>query len=151
MPGIAATDAASPLRLERTIPLPGVAGRIDHLTIDTAHRMLLVVEYANGTVDAVDLVSGKVVGRITGLPGPQGGAVLADGQIVVACGDGSVHFYAAADQRKVATLTLDDDADNVRVDARNGHVVVGYGSSGLAVIDPATHRILPRLTLPGAS
>jgi hypothetical protein len=146
---VAATDAASPLRLERTILLPGAAGRIDHLAIDPARRMLFVAEYGNGTVDTVDLAIGKVVGRIAGLHEPQGVAVLADGQIVVACGDGSVHFYAAADQREIAALVLGDDADNVRVDTRNGHVVVGYGSGGLAVIDPATHRILIRLMLPG--
>jgi DNA-binding beta-propeller fold protein YncE len=146
---VPATDAASPLRLERTIPLPDVAGRIDHLAIDPAHRLLFVAEIANGTVDAVDFAAGKVVGRIAGLHEPQGVAVLADGQVVVACGDGSVHFYAAADRREIAALTLGDDADNVRVDARNGHVVVGYGSGGIAVIDPTTHDVLARLALPG--
>jgi hypothetical protein len=146
---ISPKDSASPLRLERTIALPNVAGRIDHLAIDLADKLLFVAEYGNGTVDAVDLVGGKVTGRITGLHEPQGIAVLADGQVVVACGDGSVHFYAAADRREIATLTLGDDADNVRIDARNGHVVVGYGSGALAVIDPATHRVISTLKLTG--
>lgn len=146
---VAATDAASPLRLERKIVLPDVAGRIDHLAIDPAHHRLFVAEYGNGTVDEVDLDAGKVVGRIGGLREPQGIAALVDGQIVVACGDGSVHFYAASDRREIAKLTLGDDADNVRIDARNGHVIVGYGAGGLAVIDPTTHRILARLLLAG--
>jgi DNA-binding beta-propeller fold protein YncE len=34
-------------------------------------------------------------------------------------------------------IPLGDDADNVRVDPRNGHVLVGYGDGGLAIIDPA--------------
>jgi hypothetical protein len=146
---VAATDAASPLRLERTIPLPDVIGRIDHLAIDRAHRRLVVAEYGNGSVDAIDVTTGKVVSRIAALHAPQGVAELADGQIVVACGDGSVHFYAGVDRREVAVLSLGDDADNVRIDTRNGHVVVGYGSGALAVIDPATHRVLARLALPG--
>ena len=146
---VAVTEAASPLRLERTIALPDVSGRIDHLAIDPANRLLIVAEYGNGTVDAVDLATGKVVGRIAGLREPQGVAVLADGQVVVACGDGSVHFYAGADRHEIAALTLGSDADNVRIDARNGHVVVGYGSGALAVIDPASHRVLARLALPG--
>jgi DNA-binding beta-propeller fold protein YncE len=145
---VAATDAGSPLRLERKISLPDVAGRIDHLAIDPAHRLLFVAEIANGTIDAVDLAAGKVVGRIAGLHEPQGIAVLADGQVVVACGDGSVHFYAP-DRHEIATLALGDDADNVRIDARNGHVLVGYGDGGLAVIDPATHQVLARVELPG--
>jgi hypothetical protein len=146
---ISPSDPASPLRLERTIALPDVAGRIDHLAIDVRDKLLFVAEYGNGSVDAVDLATGKVAGRITGLREPQGIAVLPDGQVVVACGDGSVHFYAATDRHQIAVLMLGDDADNVRIDARNGHVVVGYGSGALAVIDPATHRVLATLTLAG--
>jgi hypothetical protein len=37
----------------------------------------------------------------------------------------------------------------VRIDERNGHVVVGYGSGALAVIDVATHRVVSRTPLPG--
>jgi hypothetical protein len=98
---ISPKDPASPLRLERTIALPNVAGRIDHLAIDLADKLLFVAEYGNGTVDVVDLAGGKVTGRIAGLHEPQGITVLADGQVVVACGDGSVHFYTAADRRRL--------------------------------------------------
>lgn len=141
-------DAAAPLRLERKIPLPGVKGRIDHLALDPAHRLLFVAEYGNGSVDIVDLAAGKVVGRIAGLHEPQGVAI-AGSELVVACGDGSVLFYSAVDRHPVAQLTLGEDADNVRIDERNGHVIVGYGSGGLAVIDPATHAVLSRTPLPG--
>lgn len=145
-----ANDPASPLRLERAIPLPDVAGRIDHLAIDLSHHLLFVAEIANGTVDAVDLKVDRVEGRITGLHGPQGIVVSANGQqIVVACADGTVHFYATADRHEIAQLSLGNDADNVRIDPRNGHIVVGYGSGGLAVIDPVTHQVVSRLTLPG--
>ena len=46
-------------------------------------------------------------------------------------------------------LNLGDDADNIRVDPRNGHVVVGYGEGGLAIIDPATRTKLQDIKLPG--
>lgn len=142
-------DPSSPLRLERTVALPNVAGRIDHLAIDLPHKQVFVAEYGNDTVDAVDLESGKIAGRITGLHEPQGIVALGDGQVVVGCGDGSVHFYNAIDRRELAVLKLGDDADNVRIDARNGHVVVGYGDGALAVIDPVAHRIISTLTLAG--
>lgn len=148
--GIAPTDPAAPLRLERTIMLPDVRGRIDHLALDVADHILFVAEYGNGSVDRVDLASGKVTGRIAGLHEPQGVAYLpAARRLVVASGDGSVRFYAADDLREVARLDLGDDADNVRVDPRNGNVVVGYGNGGLAVIDPATPRVIARLLLNG--
>src|SRR3954468_167510 len=127
-PSVPATDPRSPLRLERRIDLPDVKGRIDHLALDEERRRLFVAEYGNGSVDEVDLAAGRVIGRISGLHEPQGIAYLkATQQIVVASGDGSLRFYAAADRREVARLELGDDADNIAVDARNGHVVVGYG------------------------
>lgn len=145
-----ANDPASPLTLERVIPLPDVAGRIDHVAIDVTHHQLFVAEYGNGTVDAIDLDAGRVIGRIRGLNEPQGIAVLAGGQqVLVACGDGAVHFYATDDRHEIARLMLGDDADNVQIDTRNGHVVVGYGGGGLAVIDAVTHRVLSRLSLTG--
>jgi hypothetical protein len=42
------------------------------------------------------------------------------------------------DLTPVGQIGLGDDADNVRVDERHHRVLVGYGSGGLAVIDPAT-------------
>lgn len=142
-------DAQSPLRFVRSITLPDVRGRIDHLAIDEAGRHLFVAEIANGSVDDVDLGSGKIAGRIAGLREPQGVAwLVGQREIVVASGDGTVRFYRAADRQEVARVNLGDDADNVRIDPRNGNVVVGYGSGGLAVIDPATHQIVRKLALP---
>src|SRR3546814_11955659 len=77
-----------------TIPLPDTKGRIDHLAVDLADRRLFVAEIANGTVDAIDLDTGKVIGRIVGLAEQQGVAWLpAEHELVVAFGAGSVHFY----------------------------------------------------------
>jgi DNA-binding beta-propeller fold protein YncE len=142
-------DPRSPLHLIRVIELPGVRGRIDHMALAAHGKRLLVAENGNGSVDDVDLVSGKVVGRISGLHEPQGVAWLpSQREIAVASGDGLVTFYRGTDRRQVAVLSLGADADNVRVDRRNGHLVVGYGSGGLAVIDPATRHVIGRVGLP---
>lgn len=142
-------DSRSPLHLARIIELPGVRGRIDHMALDTDGKHLFVAENGNGTVDDVDLAAGKVVGRISGLQEPQGVAWLpSQREIAVASGDGLVTFYDSTDRHQVAALSLGADADNVRIDRRNGDIVVGYGSGGLAVIDPATHRIVSRVSLP---
>lgn len=110
---------------------------------------LFVAENGNGTVDDVDLATGKVVGRVTHLHEPQGVASLpAQQELAVTTGDGLVTFYRASNLQEVATINLGTDADNVRIDGRNGHLVVGYGSGGLAVIDPADHRVIGRVHLP---
>lgn len=142
-------DPRSPLNLVREIALPNVRGRIDHMALDLERNHLFVAEYGNGSVDDIDLKSGKVVGRITRLDGPQGVAWLAkQKEIAVAADSGQVTFYREGDRHQVAALQLGDDADDVRVDTRNGNLVVAYGSGGLAVIDPATHRVIRKMIVP---
>ncbi|MGN6820665.1 MAG: YncE family protein [Sphingomonas sp.] len=146
---ISPTDAASPLKLVRTIALPDVKGRIDHLAVDLAHRLLFVAEYGNGSVDVIDLDAGKVVDRITGLKEPQGlGVTLDNAQLVVAGGDGSVGFYDTRTRRPLGRIVLGDDADNVRIDPRQGNVVIGYGAGALAIVDPASRRVIGSVPLP---
>jgi DNA-binding beta-propeller fold protein YncE len=139
----------APLALERTIPLAGVKGRIDHMTVDLTHQKLFVAALGNGTVEAIDLAKGEVVGHLIGLSEPQGLAYLPGrDELVVATGDGSVSFYRAADLTLVGRIKLGDDADNVRVDPANGHVLVGYGVGALAVVDPASRKVIATLPLP---
>ena len=50
-------------------------------------------------------------------------------------GDGSVRVLWGEDLTAVGRIELGDDSDNVRVDTAY-NVLVGYGKSALAVIDP---------------
>jgi DNA-binding beta-propeller fold protein YncE len=126
----------NPLELVRTIPMPKVEGRIDHLAYDAKGGRVFVAGLGNNTVEVIDLAQGKVVHRIDGLHEPQGILYL-DGQIVVASGgDGSCRFYDGSTFKPAKTVDCKDDADNVRADAEGKLVYVGYGSGGLAVIDP---------------
>src|SRR6516165_5353960 len=65
------------LELERTIALPNVSGRIDHLAVDVPHQRLFVAELGNGSADRIDLSSGEAR-RIEGLKEPQRLAYLPD-------------------------------------------------------------------------
>jgi DNA-binding beta-propeller fold protein YncE len=135
-----AADAGQGLVLEKVIPLENVSGRIDHMAVDLERRRLAVAELGNDAVDLVDLSAGRVVHRIGGLREPQGVAYVpsADLFAVASAGDGSVQFFRARDLAQTGRVDLGSDADNIRVDARTGDVVVGYGEGGLAVVDPAT-------------
>jgi len=141
--------AEPPLVLETTIPLDGVGGRIDHMAVDLKRKRLFVAELGNDTVDAIDLASGRVVQRITGVKEPQGVAYAErqDRLFVASAADGTVHAFTGDGFAAMATIPLGDDADNIRIDPRNGAVVVGYGSGGLAVIDPATATKLADIKL----
>lgn len=148
--GCQAAPRAAPLVLERTLPLAGVGGRIDHLAVDAKGRRLFVAELGAGSVEAVDLASGKVLGRISGLREPQGLAFLPDrDELAVASGgDGSLRFFRADDLAPLAVLALGSDADDVRLEPLTGRLVVGFGSGGLAVIDPATRQVVRTVSLP---
>ena len=145
-----AADTALPLVLERTITLPGVAGRIDHMAVDLGRGRLFVAELGNGTVDTIDLAAGKPVHRISGLREPQGVAYVPETDLlaVASAGDGSVRLFRGGDMQPAGRLELGDDADNVRVGPKAGQLVVGYGSGGLAVLDPAAASVLRTAKLP---
>ncbi len=146
----AAEPSAGPLVLERTIPLAGVSGRIDHMAVDLRRGRLFVAELGNGTVDAIDLAAGKVVHRVEGLPEPQGIVYVPDADLlaVANAGDGSVRLFRGEDLALVGTVPLEDDADNVRLDSRTGQLIVGYGRGGLAVLDLASRSVVSRVELP---
>ena len=140
---------APPLVLETTIALPETPGRIDHMAIDLNRKRLFVAEVGNDTLDVVDLAQQKPIKRISGLKEPQGVAYLPGPDLFVVAngGDGAVRFYSGNDFTPRGVVNLGDDADNVRLDPRNGQVLVGYGDGGLAVIDPANQKKLADIPL----
>ncbi|MDB5394254.1 MAG: hypothetical protein JWM91_1760 [Rhodospirillales bacterium] len=139
-----ASPADAPLTLERTIPLKGVSGRIDHLAVDLPRQRLLVAELGNNTVDVIDIAAGQVMHRIAGLKEPQGVAYVPDGDLIVVANarDGSVRLFNGTSFEAVGVIALGNDADNIRIDPHSGQVIVGYGSGALAVIDPRTRATL---------
>ena len=137
------------LKLVQTIPIPGVEGRIDHLSVDLKSRRLFVAALGNNTLEVVDLAQGKRIRSITGLLEPQGVVYIPDlDQVVVANGDdGTVRTFDAKSFTTVSSLTLGDDADNVRYDSTGGRLVVGYGAGALGFIDAKTHKIIGTVKL----
>src|SRR5258707_13897103 len=59
-------------RLVQAIPLNGVEGRIDHMSMDVAGKRLFIAALGNNTVEVVDLNQGKVVRSLSGFSEPQG-------------------------------------------------------------------------------
>jgi len=141
---------APPLTLEAKIPLGDVKGRIDHLAVDLARQRLFVAELGNDTVGVVDLKARKVLRTLTGLKEPQGvGYFPATDTLYAANGrDGSVMLFDGDDYRAAGRIDLGDDADNVRVDAAENRVYVGYGRGAFAVIDGTTRKKLTDIALP---
>jgi DNA-binding beta-propeller fold protein YncE len=147
----ALAETIAPLTLETTIPLQDVGGRIDHMAFDRGRQRLLVAALGNDTVEVIDVRAGKRLNRISGLSNPQSIAwsEKADLVLVANAGDGSVRMFRGADLAPVGRIELHDDADNTRIDPRNGNVIVGYGNGGLAIIDPISRAVIGTIPLPG--
>jgi hypothetical protein len=146
----ATTQGETPaLKLETKIPIGNVSGRIDHMAIDLARQRLFVAELGNNTVGVIDLKSRHAIRRLDGLKEPQGVAYLpsTDTLYIANGGDGSVRQFRGPDYTAAGQIDLGDDADNIRLDTTANRIVVGYGSGGLAVIDPAGARKIADIPL----
>jgi len=60
-----------PLQLEEQIPVPSVAGRIDHFSADAKRRRLFVSALGNNSLEVIDVFAGRVIHSIKGLAEPQ--------------------------------------------------------------------------------
>ncbi len=146
-------SAPEPLALVQQIPLSGVQGRIDHLAVDVDQQRLYLAALGNNTVEVIDLKGGRRITSVTGVHEPQGIAVVADlKRVVIANGQGGhvqVRDTEDAQLHVTQTMTLSDDADNVRYDAEATRVYVGYGGGALAAMNPADGRKLGDVPLAG--
>src|SRR5580693_4804272 len=131
-----------PLQLEEEIPVPNVAGRLDHFTADAKRKRLFVSALGNNTLEVIDVFSGKVIHSIQGLSEPQGPLYLPDfDKLYVAnAGNGKVNVYDGATYTLRKAIEMGEDPDNMRYDAAAKKVFVGFGEEdgGIATIDPAT-------------
>lgn len=124
------------LHLDREISLPGVEGRIDHLTVDLAGQRIFAAAVGNGTVEVVDLRQGRRSAEIQGLTEPQGILYLPGNHTlyVASGGDGSVRSYDGQTLKPIKTVVLGEDADNMRYDAGRGQLLAGYGNGAIGVL-----------------
>jgi DNA-binding beta-propeller fold protein YncE len=125
------------LRLEATIPMADVQGRIDHLSIDLQGQRLFVAALGNNSLEVIDLKEYKQVHSISGLAEPQGIAYIpSTNRLFVANGkDGSVRAFDAGSWKMLKSIAYGDDADNLRHDSLSSHIWVGYGGGALGEFD----------------
>ncbi|HYT19580.1 MAG TPA: YncE family protein [Candidatus Polarisedimenticolia bacterium] len=142
---VAASQAPSrelaPLQLIQKIPVPGVAGRIDHFTAFPKRRLLIFAALGNNSMEIVNTFEAKVVQSIKGLNEPQGVLYVPgfDRIFVANAGSGVVKVYDGKTYalRKSIALGAESDTDNLRWDEDSKRVFVGI-VGGIAMIDAAT-------------
>jgi DNA-binding beta-propeller fold protein YncE len=140
-----------PLRLIQTIPISNVKGRLDHMDADVRGRRLFVAGLENGSVEVIDLLTGKAIRNIPGFKKPQGIAYVgALNKLFVASGDdGMLRVFRGDTLELESAIKLDLGANRVAYDSRKRLIYVGYGGKDagkdygeVAVIDANKNEVL---------
>lgn len=154
-PRAACAEPREPLRLVRTIPLPDLPGRIDHLSVDVKGRRIFLAALEKNTIEVVDLKAGAVSRSLAGFQKPQGVLYLGSiGRLFVASGkDGAVKTFDGATLVPTHTVTVSLGADAIGYDPRSNEIYVGSGGGDagkargdLTIFDAATLRQTAALT-----
>src|ERR1017187_369086 len=111
-----AQDSTAALTLDKTIPLPNVEGRIDHMAVDVAGQRLFMAALGNNTVEVLDLKNGKQIQSLPGFAEPQGIVYVPEfDKLFIANGtDGTCRILDGHSFKAISTVNVGEDADNVR-------------------------------------
>ena len=137
----------TPLILTAQVALPNVQGRFDHFAFDPAEPgRIFISALGNNSVEVINVVEGKEIHRITGIPEPQG-VTYAPGlnKIFVASRRGRLYIYDGATYKIISSISYDADVDNLRYDIASKRVYVGYGDgdkAAIGMIDATTNERL---------
>jgi len=125
----AGADGPQSLRLVQTIPLPDVAGRIDHFVVDPASQRMFLAALEKNALEVVDLKAGRPERSLPGFLKPQGVLfVPRHNRLFVACGkDGACKILDGATLEVVRTVTVSLGADALGYDPETDEVYIGSG------------------------
>jgi DNA-binding beta-propeller fold protein YncE len=119
------------------------------LAVDVGGQRLFVCALGNNSLEVLDLREGKRIHTIEGLGSPQGVAYLAGlSRLLVTNGSGGAcNIYDCKSFASLATVSLGDDADNVRYDASTKRIYIGFGNGGIAIINAADGKSVGAIKL----
>jgi len=137
-----AAQDARPLVLTEAIPLEGIKGRFDHF--GTSGRKLFVSALGNNTVEVIDISGRTLEHTITGVPNPQGVVYVPEvNKLFVGSSKGKLYIYDGTSFDLITAIDFRGDVDNLRYDAANKRVYVGYGdeeTAAIGAVDVTTNK-----------
>ena len=141
-----APPIAAPLVLTGAVPLPQVKGRIDHFGFDPTHNRLFVSALGNNTEEIIGLSGQTVVRTISRVPTPQGVAYSPEtNKLFVGSDEGKLYVYDGTTFDLITSIDFGNDVDNLRYEATEKRVYVGYGdekTGAIGMVDAATNKRL---------
>jgi hypothetical protein len=141
------------LKLRQTITLDGVKGKFDHFAMDEEGNRLFAAAPGNQSVEVIDLAAGKVVDSLKGFVKPHGLAWIASTRTLFVSdgGKGELAIYSGSPLKRVKTVSLSEDADDMVYDQATGLLYVGHGGANatnpaeVAVVDANKQSLVTEL------
>ncbi|HEV2268063.1 MAG TPA: hypothetical protein VGR92_01280 [Steroidobacteraceae bacterium] len=117
-PALAGSGGPVPLRLLRTVPMPGVQGDFDHFTVDLRHNRLFVATEDHATLEVFNLRSGAHITAISGFGQPHSALFLpASNRLLVTDSDaGAVRVLDASSYKMLKSIPAVPQADAMTYD-----------------------------------
>jgi hypothetical protein len=154
-------EPGAPLRLLKTVDLPGVEGDFDHFAVDLKGNRLFLAAEEHHTVEVFDLQTVKPVHSITGLDTPHSILYVPDvNRIFIVDGGkgGSCEILDGTSYKHIASIKLSEDADALVYDAAahllyigNGGKEAGHDFSLVTVVDTARGEKVNDIKLPSGN
>ncbi len=140
-----------PLALVGEIPLGGLRGRLDRMSIDSKRGRLFIAARSSGTLEVVDLAQKKLTLSIEDIAEAQGVLYIPEiDRVLVSSGAlGNLQIFDGETLAEEATLDIGRDADEIRYDALHGRVLVAWGEGAIAVVDPKGWKVVSSFALTG--
>ena len=136
--------SAAPLVLTGAIPLPNVKGRIDHFGFDSTRNRLFVSALGNNTEEIIGISAQTVIHVISGVPTPQGVVYSPEtNKLFVGSDEGKLYIYDGTTFDLITMIDFGEDVDNLRYDAAEKRIYVGYGNEktgAIGMVDAATNK-----------
>jgi DNA-binding beta-propeller fold protein YncE len=144
-------SSAQPLRLEKTIPLGGLEGRLGQLAFDAKQQRLFVPVTSSGVVEVVDVKAGKRARSIQGFKSPVSAAFspVLNRLFVSGREDGSVSILDGSTFSVLNRVIWPGTPEMVRVEPAGKQIFVAFGSN-VGIMD-ANGRQLGTIRLDAAA
>ena len=153
-------QANPPLRLIKTILLPGYVGDFEHFAADIKGNRLFLIAEDHKTVEVLDIRTGRRIHTITGFGQPHAIEYLAGpNSLIVTEGDeesGAVDLVNGSNYKILDKIKLPTDVDGGVYNPVNKYYYVESGGQGqdakthlLSIIDTQSFKRIGDITLPG--
>src|ERR1700737_4323448 len=153
-------QADSPLRLIKTIFLPGYVGDFEHFAADIRGNRLCLIAEDHKTVEVLDIRTGRRIHTITGFGQPHAIEYLArPNSLIVTEGDeesGAVDLVNGSNYKILDKIKLPTVVDGGVYNPVNKYYYIESGGQGqdakthlLSIIDTQSFKRIGDITLPG--